>query len=303
LARQESPARFDNVPLFRTLDTVLVQAAQFRGDGDTTAVVVFGAIPLTRMAESASPIAGLEFTSGAVVTDSLGRERQRDRRTERVGDAGPDGIVHRSWRLGLPPGPYLLRAEAHIPTLDRGARGMEPLTVRAYPPGPLAISDVLAAARLQPRDSLARRWRDFLIAPNGGRFLPGDSVALLWEVYDLAPDANGVAHFDVQLRITVEAIERRSFAARIVGGLGDALGLTAEGDDRVSLDYGRHVTLGSDGAVADFVTVELRDAPEGRYTVGVIVRDRTTGAVATRERAILVSRDPPARRVEYTTFR
>jgi GWxTD domain-containing protein len=302
VAQEERPARFDNVPLLRTLDTVLVQVAQFRDAGDTTAVVIFGAIPLARIVEAASPIAGLEFTSGAVVTDSLGRELQRDRRSEFVREAGPDGVVHRSWRLRLAPGPYLLRAEAHLPALDRGARGMEPLAVRAYPPGPLALSDILAAARLQPRDSLARRWRDFFVEPNGGRFLPGDSLALLWEIYDLATDTNGVAHFDVQLRITIEAIERRSFVAQIIGGLGDAMGVTAQGDDRVSLDYDRQVTVGADGATAEFVTVELRDAPEGRYTVGVTIRDRATGAVATRERVITVSRDPPARRTTYTTF-
>jgi hypothetical protein len=303
VAQEENPARFDNVPLLRTLDTVLVQVAQFRGTGDTTAVVIFGAVPLTRIVEGTSPIAGLEFTSGAVVTDSLGRELQRDRRSELVPEAGPDGVVHRSWRLGLVPGAYLLRAEAHLPTLDRGARGMEPLTIRGYPAGPLALSDVLAAARLQPRDSLARRWRDFFVEPNGGRFLPGDSLALLWEIYDPATDTSGVAHFDVQLRITIDAIERRSFAAQIVGGLGDAMGLSAQGDDRVSLDYERHATVGPDGAVAEFVTVALRDAPEGWYTVGVTVRDRATGAVATRERVIVVSRDPPARRADYTTFR
>ena len=303
VAQEESPARFDNLPVIRTLDTVLVQVSQFRGSGDSTAVIVFGAIPLTRIADAASRIDGLEFASGAIVTDSVGRELRRDRRVETVPDAGPDGVVHRSWRLSLTPGPYLLRAEAHLPALDRGARGMQPLTVRSYAPAPLAVSDVLAAARLQPRDSLARRWRDFFIEPNGGRFLPGDSLALLWEIYDLATDTNGVAHIDVQLRITVDAIARHSFVARIVGGLGDAMGLTAEGDDRVALDYDRRVTVGPDGAVAEFVTVELRDAPEGRYTVGVTIHDRATGAVATRERVIVVSRDPPARRVEYTTFR
>jgi GWxTD domain-containing protein len=303
VAREESPARFDNVPLHRTLDTVLVQVSQFRASADTTAVVIFGAIPLARIGEGAPRIAGLEFASGAVMTDSVGREVRRDRRSETVRDAGPDGVVHRSWRLALPPGSYLLRAEAHLPALDRGARGMEPVAVRAYPQGPLALSDVLTATRLQPRDSLARRWRDFLIEPNGGRFLPGDSLALLWEVYDLVPDAGGLAHFDVELRITVEAIERRSFLAQIVGGLGDAMGMTAEGDDRVALTYARQAAVGADGAVAEFVTVELRDAPEGRYTVGITVRDRATGAVASRERSITVSRDPPARRVDYTSFR
>jgi GWxTD domain-containing protein len=303
VAQEEVPVRFDNVPVFGTLDTVLVQVAQFRETDDTTAVVIFGAVPLTRVAEGAPRVVGLEFTTGAVVTDTAGRELTRDRRTERVRDAGPDGVVHRSWRLALAPGSYLLRAEAYLPSMDRGARGTEPVAVRTYPRGPLALSDVLAAARLQPRDSLARRWRDFLIEPNGGRFLPGDSLALLWEVYDLTPDTSGVTHYDVQLRITVESIERRSLFAQIVGGLGDMVGVTAVGDDQVALDYDRHVTAGPDGTVADFVTVELRDAPEGRYTVAVTVRDRISGVMATRERTVLVSRDPPARRIDYPSFR
>lgn len=302
VAQEESPARFDNVPLHRTLDTILVQAAQFRDRADRTAVLIFGAIPLARLLDSV-PLADVELTSGALVTDSVGRERQRDRRTEVVRRVEPDGLLHRSWRLALPAGAYLLRAEAHLPALDRGARGMEPLPVRLFPTGPLALSDVLAADRVEPRDSLARRWRDFFLEPNGGRFLPGDSLGLLWEIYDLAPDSTGMAHFDVQLRITVDAIERRSFAARIVGGLGDAMGLSALGDDRVTLDYARRAPVAADGAVTEHVTVELRDAPEGRYTIAVTVRDRQTGAVATRERVILVRRDPPSRQQEYTTFR
>ncbi|MDH4350135.1 MAG: tetratricopeptide repeat protein [Gemmatimonadota bacterium] len=302
VAREESPARFDNIPLFRDLDTILVQASQFRDRGDTTAVVVFGAIPIARLTES-SPIAGLELSSGAVVTDSAGRELQRDRRAETVQGTALDGVAHRSWRLRLPAGPYLLRAEAYLPTLDRGARGMETLTVRDYPTGAVALSDVLAAGRIQPRDSLARRWSDFFIEPNGGRFVPGDSVALLWEIYDLAADSNGLAHFDVQLRLTVDAIERRSFAAQIVGGVSDAMGLSAVGDDQVALDYDRRAAVGPNGTVVEFVTVELRDAPEGRYTIEVLVRDRLTGAMARRERVMLVNRSPPARHMEYTTFR
>lgn len=302
LAQEASPARFDNVPLFRTLDTILVQAAQFRDRADRTAVLVFGAIPVARMLDSV-PLADIDLTTGAVVTDSVGRELQRDRRAEVVRPAAADDLLHRSWRLALPAGAYLLRAEAHLPVVERGARGMEPLDIRLFPPGPLALSDVLAADRVEPRDTLARRWRDFFLEPNGGRFLPGDSVALLWEIYDLAPDSLGMTDYDVQLRITVEAIERRSVLAQIVGGLGDAAGLTAEGDDRVTLDYTRRAPVGPDGTVVEHVTVELREAPEGRYTIAVTVLDRRTGATATRERAVLVRREPPRRQVDYGSFR
>jgi len=302
LAQELSPARFDNIPLHRTLDTILVQTSQFRGHDDTTAVVVFGAIPVRRL-EAGNSIAEAEMISGAIVTDSAGVELQRDRRQEVVRDPGPDGVLHRSWRLALPAGPYLLRAEAHLPVLDRGARSAEVLAVRAFPPGALALSDVLAANRVAPRDSTASRWTDFFIEPNGGRFLPGSSVGLLWEVYNLVPDSTGTAQYDVELRITVDAIERRAFLAQIIGGIADATGLSAVGDDQVALDWSRSVAPGPDGIVAEHVVVELRDAPEGRYTVAVTVGDRATGAVATSTRTILVNREPPGRGPEFTDFR
>lgn len=302
VAAEESPARFDNIPLYRTLDTILVQVAQFRDRGDTAALAVFGAIPITRVVDAA-PIGRLPFATGAIVTDSVGREIQRDRRTETVPDGGADGVIHRSWRLALPPGAYLLRAEAHVPAIDRGARSVEALDVHRFTPGTLELSDVLAASRVAPLDSTASRWTDFFIEPNGGRFLPGASVGLLWEIYDLATDSTGFAHFDVELRFTVEAIERRGFGARIVGGVADAVGLSAQGDDRISLDYTRRVRPDAEGIVTEHLAVELRDAPEGRYSVTVVVLDRITGLQIEQSRTVLVSRDPPARRRDYTSFR
>lgn len=301
VAREESPARFDNIPLYRNLDTILVQASQFRGHDDSNAVVVFGAIPLTRLTGQAR-LANMEIATGAIVTDSVGGEVQRDRRGEVVRDPGPDGVINRSWRLALPAGTYLLRSEAHVAALDRGARSVETLEVRNFPTDRLVLSDVMAATRIAPRDSLASRWTDFFIEPNGGRFLPGSSVGLLWEIYNLTADSSGNAAYDVELRITVDAIERRTFLAQIIGGVADATGLSAVGDDRVALDWSRHTRIGPDGVVTEHVEVELRDAPEGRYTVSVTVGDRTTGAIATSERTILVNRDPPARIPEYTSF-
>jgi len=302
VAQEESPARFDNIPLYRMLDTILVQVAQFRGSGDTTAVAVFGAIPITRMTDSV-PIADLPMMTGAVVTDDAGNELQRDRRREVVRDAGVDGVVHRSWRLALTKGSYLLRAEAFVPPLERGARGMETVDVRTYPTGPLDLSDILVAGRVAPRDSAPARWSDFLIEPNGGRFRPGDSVALLWENYDLQRDSTGSAHYTVDLRFTVEAIARRSLFAQVVGGVADAMGLSAVGDDQVSIRYERSAAVPETGILPEYLTVDLHDAPEGRYTIAVTVTDLLAGTTMTRARTLLVNRDPPARAPGPSSFR
>jgi GWxTD domain-containing protein len=302
VAQEASPARFDNVAIHRTLDTILVQAAQFRGRPDTTDVAVFGAIPLGRIL-AAVPIADFALRSGAMVTDDAAREVRRDRREETVRRAADTDVQHRSWRLSVPAGGYLLRVEAYVPALNRGARSLEPLAVRPFPHGALRLSGLLAADRVQARDSTASRWSDFLIAPNGGRFDPGDPVALLWEIYDLAPDAAGQVRYGVELRVTVEALERRSFVARIIGGVSDATGLSAVGDDRIALAWERQGAAGREGALVEHVTVDLRDAPEGRYTVSVTVTDRATGGSASTERVLLINRDPPARVPPITSFR
>ncbi|MDH3496208.1 MAG: GWxTD domain-containing protein [Gemmatimonadota bacterium] len=302
LAQEAAPARFDNVPVFATLDTIAVQVAQFRGERDSTAIAVFGAIPLPRML-AAVPLRNPTLETGAVVTDDRGTELQQDRRDEVVRGRDTVGVVHRSWRLTLPPGGYLLRVEAHVPAATRGARSAAPLAVRGYPRDRLSVSDVLAAERVVPRDSAATRWTDFFIEPSGGRFAPGAPVGLLWEIYNLQPDSLGFARYTVELRFTVEAIERRTFLARIVGGIGDATGLSALGDDRIALRWDREVRVTPERANTEHVTVDLRDAPQGRYGIEVVVTDHRTGASAARERVIHVDDEPATRGPAPSSFR
>lgn len=291
VASEASPARFDNLPLFRTLDTVLVQVARFRADGDSTAVAVFGAIPLRRMAGEAA-VRDLPLTSGALVSDDAGRELTRDRRDETVAEIGARELQHRSWRLTLARGAYLLRVEAHLPTLDRGARAAQLLEVSRFPRTGLALSDLLVAARVSPRDSAATRWTEYFVEPSAGRFAPGEPVGLLWEIYNLTPDSGGVTRYDVEVRFTIEAIDRAGLFASVIGGIGDALGLTAVGDDRISLRYQHDVAATPEGARAEHLMVELKDAPAGRYGVEVVVRDRRTGAEAAAARTITVGSEP-----------
>jgi len=153
-----------------------------------------------------------------------------------------------------------------------------------------------------PRDSAATRWDQFFLEPNAGRFAPGEPIGLLWEMYDLTPDSTGTTRYEVGLWITVEALDRtesRLFGsktlAEIVGGVGDALGLTAVYDDRVSLGYQQERPATPDGARAEHLMVDLRDAPPGRYLIEIIVHDLLTGQEATTSRTITIGTEPVLR--------
>jgi hypothetical protein len=234
------------------------------------------------------------LVSGAFLQSGRGDELLRDRRTETIRlDAETPAVQHRSWRLTMGPGEYTLRVEALIPAHDRAARGVAPFAVRSYWGSWLMLSDILTAGRVAPRDSLASRWSDYLIEPNAGWFTPGRSVGLLWEVYNLAPDDAGQVSYAVDLRFTLESITRRSLVAQIVGGLGDALGVTAQGDDRISLHYTRTTDATPNYVNVEYLTVDLKDSPEGTYTIEVEVTDLRTGGSAIRRQVIHVDRAPP----------
>jgi GWxTD domain-containing protein len=289
------PVRFDNVPAVAEMDTVLVQFTQFRGEGSlSTELGVFAFMPIGRMARGTG-VQETALETAAVVRDGRMRDVQRDRRVETIRTGDSLQIERRTFRFEMQPSEYLLRVEARLPDAGRAARSTSSLAIRAYGPDSLSMSDLLVADQVAPRDSAFTRWTDFFLRPSAGRFAPDDPVGLLWEIYNLTPDSLGIARYTVEVRFSVSDVERRNFAARIFGGLGDAMGLSARGDDQVALAYDREAAATPGGRQVEYLMIDLDDAPLASYRVSVRVVDQVARRAVEGLRRIVVTNTPLTR--------
>jgi hypothetical protein len=67
------------------------------------------------------------------------------------------------------------------------------------------------------------------------------------------------------------------------------VGATAQGDERLALAYSREHAIGGRDRIPEYVSIELDDAPNGVYSLEVMVTDRGTGQTFVRRRAFRVS--------------
>ena len=292
--RYQLPVKYDNVPVTEAMDSIPVQVAAFRGQQptDQTELIFFAGLPLARMAEGVDLVEG-PIEHGLFITDPLEREVKVERREETVRFRSETQLEQRTFTSALPAGQYRFRIEALQPTTRRAARGADRLEVDDFNRATLMLSDVVMADRVAPRTDLPTGHGDFLLDPNPAmRYAPGGEVHLLWEMYNLAVDSLGTFWYDAELILRVQSIERRGFAARIVGGMLDAVGTTTEGDDQVSVRYEVREAMGSRDRVPGWVAVDLEDAPNGTYVMELVITDRLSGQSAVRRRVFTVSDTP-----------
>jgi GWxTD domain-containing protein len=294
-ARYAQPVKYDNVPVNEAMDSIPVQVAAFKGRGDSgkTDLVLFAGLPLTRMASGVDLVQG-PIQNGLFVTDPLERPVVTQRRNETVRFRDTAQLEQRTFTAMIAPGEYRYRVEARQPTTRRAARGMGPLTVEAFDRPTLMLSDVILADRVAPRVESPAGRQEFLVDPNPAmQFAPGTEVHLYWEMYNLQPDSAGEVHYQAEIVFRVQSLERHGLAAKIVGGVLDAVGTTAKGDDQVSVRYDVSTALGERDRLPGWVAVNLADAPRGTYTLELVITDRQTGQSAVRRRVFTVTDGAP----------
>lgn len=293
-ARRIIPMRLDDIHSTLHLDTIPVQVARFRGDS-LVRVEFFAALPTDRM------LADVDLTPAQVETGfsfDVGAARQAPqmaRDTLRV-RSGPAAVsIRRSWTRNANPGSeYAFRIEARQPDTGRGARGEGTLGVvpLGYH-GAFDISDMIVADRIAASASAVTRAEFRIDANPAMHFVRRDTVALYWETYNATARADGTARVRVQVTVKVLSLDRGpSFSARILGGVADAVGLSAVGDEQVSLTFERTVSAVV-ATVPHQLALGMGDAPAGRYLLALDVTDVATGRRAHTERTITLERAAP----------
>ena len=283
--REITPVRWGNVPITRSLDSIQVQAIRFRAPGDSTDFVLFADVPVDSLfAELDVRRGALDVDFRVYANDASIVRRDSTRQLIEAG-AERDAVALRGWRGRLPAHAQLWRVEALQPDGMRAARAMGSLP-RDTTTG-FAMSDLLVAARVLPRDgTVGARWSDFNVAPSVGRFARGAPIALLWETYALAAKDDAARY---RVSITLEKLRREGplgVAARVIGGAGGVVGRTASGRGKLTINYDR--TVAPLPITVDYLTLELGEAPPGRYRLIVEVTDQVSKRTSRRQRAIVI---------------
>jgi hypothetical protein len=287
-----APTSFDNLRARMPIDSVSVQVARFRGSHPGVAdVSLFADIPTSRMLRDTDVSQALLETA-FFLTDA-NRQTSREAHDSAIVKLDrPDAVAERSWRRTLPPGSYIYRVEAQQRVSGRAARGLAALSVRDYPEGEFLLSDILVARRIGLKSGGGKPHSrdDLLITPSGSlSFAAGDTIYLYWETYGLARDsATQAGRAKVELALRVDRLQRDNQVSVILGGIGDALGLTAKGDDRVSLSYERTVTPDALDRAPDYLALSIGNSPPGTYTLEIRVTDLTTQKTTTQQRILTV---------------
>ena len=290
--RERSPFRLDNLSLIGAIDSMPTQIARFRGrtNGEYE-VVLATAAPVAMMYRNAEIDRGVLALSLRVG----GNDRMRLIDSQQVVAALPRSAPVEYRRvLTLPSGERRLRLEGVDPAV-RGAKSRAHVVVDlpASPDSGLSLSDLLLARPPRVPVGAMRQWSDATVdALAGTRLSARDTFALYWEAYALRPDSLGDVAVEVELTVTLVEMARTGDAvSRGLANVADLLGLTPEGDERLSMRFTKRERLDGRDRVPQLVSLSVGEAPIGRYRVEVTVRDLTAGTTARTAREFTLS--PP----------
>jgi GWxTD domain-containing protein len=290
--RQNAPFLLDNVPLAANLDTVPVQIARLRGATSGTVALVIAA-----RVNTSSLYRTMELDRSALALSlRLGPpSRLRLSAIDTIPVALPaPPPTERAWTREVPAGRYRVRVEAQDVAVQNAAgRAQDDVDARDRVAGTFEISDMLLVDRVSPPDGPLAGYVAARVVPRGELTFPQrDVFSIYWENYGLRPGREGRVRMDVRVQVTLVDIDRSGDQAvsRVLGNVGDAMGLTREGEQQLGLRYTREEPLGNRDRVPQITTIGLGTAPAGEYRLDLIVTDQESGSVARTSRTFHLTR-------------
>ncbi|MEP7064701.1 MAG: GWxTD domain-containing protein [Gemmatimonadota bacterium] len=282
--RDTVPVAWTNAGAKPLADSINVALTRFRASSDSSDVYFAAELPVKRMVQDVDLARGALDVELAAFT---WRAKPVFTATahEMIDFAHPDINQMHAWRTRLQAGTFLYRVEALQPDAGRGARSAS--RIELVPGGGFGLSDILLADSVSPTSGSTDRWSDFNIAPNVGRVRRGKSFAMLWETYDLQKLPNGTSSYDVTITLRREkGGGLGAFAAKIIGGVKSAIGISGNGSDRISLKFPRQSP--SRSVAVDYVTLDLGDASPGDYMLDVDITDLVSHRHVSRGRPLTI---------------
>lgn len=282
--RDTVPVAWTNAGVKPLADTINVSLARFRARDDSSDVYFAAELPVKHLVED------VDLAKGALDVELEAftwRAKPVFASTthETIDFAHPEDRQMQSWRLRLQAGTFLYRVEALQPDAGRGARSAS--RVELLPASGFGMSDLLIADSLSPASAAPERWSDFQISPSIGRVHRGKSFAMLWETYDLQKAANGNATYDVTVTLRREkGGGLGALAAKIIGGVKSAIGISGSGSDHISLSFPRQAPARP--VAVDYITLDLGTASPGNYVIDVEVTDRANHRHVSREQPLTI---------------
>ena len=264
------PVTWDNIAATKLLDTIPLRIARFRSGVDSSDLVIAARVPLDSL------VRGLDFARAPVdmdirVFDQFVRVRGVESEQMSIRPDSARAPLAKSWTRRIGPGINVIRIEAQQADSRRSARAVTRLNPVAG--AGFGMSDVLLGTTPVPRDAntAPKRWRDVAMEPSVGTYAAGAPIGLVWEMYDLVA-RDGQSKY--RLAIVVERTGKGGVgfaAAKLLDGLGRAIGRTKNERDRLTISFDRAVAAAA--TQVEFLKLDLSSSPVGEYRLRVEVTD------------------------------
>jgi GWxTD domain-containing protein len=281
------PARWDNVPATRRMDSIAALVTRFRGTRDSADVVIAAEIPTGRLTRNVDLTTG-SLRYGFVAFGGAANVLARDTASLTMTFDRRDSsrVTHRSWSQRIARVPEIgYRVEALQPESGNAARAVG--VVELPPATGFGVSDVLLTDSVGS-SGLPARWSDLAVAPSAGRVRRGRDIGLVWETYDLGADSTRSSEYRVEIGLVRTDGSRlgRAVARVLSGTLGRGEGRGR--DDRVAVSFDRRVPARP--VTLDYLTLDLGDLAPGRYRLTITVTDAVRNVTAESVRELVIVR-------------